>query len=291
MNAWLAALIGLTGNFILSLGMILQKRHVTWLGYEGEKGSAYRRDVVGWTAGFILMNLSPIGNYFALMGLPANVVSALLGSNVAFSAILISRLLGERLGKVRLAWTLFLFAFLGLAGLRGGSADSDINRLALYVAVALPAALIGWAWPAMKREPGKRLAVVTAMIAGALAGSMVISMRALQIDAGYDMLRWLRTPWLYLYFLAGLLSFTSIQLAYKHGDMASVSPAFYGMQVIWPALASYAVMGAAFDAIQVAALGAIALAVAAIARAGRPRGETKADRAMRRERTIPSAPG
>jgi drug/metabolite transporter (DMT)-like permease len=268
MNTWLAALIGLFGNFLLSLGMVLQKRHVAWLGYKGEKGKAYHRDVAGWTAGFILMNLAPIGNYFALMGLPANVVSALLGSNVAFTAILVSLLLGERLGKVRLAWTLFLFAALGLAGLRGGSTGTSLNRLALYAAVALPAILIGGAWLARRRKPGKGLAVIIAMIAGSLGGSMVLSMRALQLDAGNAFLRWLGTPWFYLYFLAGILGFASIQLAYKDGDMASVSPAYYGMQVLWPALASYAVLGTAFDALQVAAFVAIALAVVAITRAG-----------------------
>jgi len=289
-----AIVIGLSGNFLLSLGMVLQKRHVSWMGRKGQRDAAFRRDLLGWLLGFLLMNIAPVTNYFALLGLAANVVSALIGADVAFTALLVAFFLKEKLGGAEIAWTAVLFAALGLAGFRGGSPSSGFSvppYLLFYVlpvAVGLLALLARWrlavagrkvdpapasvaaaANPADAAKPRHgKLAVVFACVAGAFGGYMVLTMRALQLAAGNDFVRWLSTPYLYLYMLGGLLSFVTVQLAYKDGSMGTVSPAFYGMQVLWPALASYAVLGAAFDALQAAAFAAIALSILMISRKG-----------------------
>jgi drug/metabolite transporter (DMT)-like permease len=299
-----AIVIGLSGNFLLSLGMVLQKRHVAWMGYKGRRDAAFRRDLLGWLLGFILMNVAPVTNYFALLGLAANVVSALIGADVAFTALLVAFFLKEKLGGAEIAWTAVLFVALGLAGFRGGSPSPGFSLspyllfYVLPVAVGLVTLLSRWrlaardkaapdggaagaataaatagaaaagaAGAGAKPRHGK-LAVVFACVAGAFGGYMVLTMRALQLAAGNDLIRWLSTPYLYLYVLGGILSFVTVQLAYKDGSMGTVSPAFYGMQVLWPALASYAVLGAAFDALQAAAFAAIALSIFMISRKG-----------------------
>ena len=112
MNVLLATLVALAGNFLLSLGMVLQKRNVAWIGATEKNAPSYRSARSGWIVGFVLMNVAPIFNYFALMGLPANVVSALIGANVAFTALLAAVFLKEGLGKRRLAFIALLFAAL-----------------------------------------------------------------------------------------------------------------------------------------------------------------------------------
>ena len=47
--------------------------------------------------------------------------------------------------------------------------------------------------------------------------------------------------------------------------MASVAPAYYGMQVLWPALASYFIFGAKFLLAKTAAFALVAVCVVAIA--------------------------
>lgn len=138
MNPIIAAIIVLAGNFLLSLGMVLQKRNVGWLGAPDRHSAERRRESLGWLAGFILMNIAPIFNYLGLLGLPSNVVSALLGSNVAFIALLSALFLKERLSKRRIAWSFVLFAALILAGLRGASGGSRLNATAFYLFGALP---------------------------------------------------------------------------------------------------------------------------------------------------------
>jgi len=271
-----AALLALAGNFVLSLGMVLQKRHVGWLGRKGGLGRESRRDRRGWTAGFVLMNLAPVFNYFALLGLAPNVVAAMIGSSVAFTTLLAALVLKERIGARRLCWTGGLFAALALAGLSGEAAGASFSPAALAACVALPPAaglLLAVARERSRRRgPSKRglskrgLAAALAAAAGAAGGSMVLSMRAVQLSAGGSLSGWFGTPYLYGYAVAGIAAFALIQLAYKGGEMSSVSPVFYGMQVLWPALSSYAVFAAPFDLIEALSFGAIALAILFISR-------------------------
>ncbi|HRY72685.1 MAG TPA: hypothetical protein P5165_05620 [Spirochaetia bacterium] len=284
-----AALLALAGNFVLSLGMVLQKRHVGWLGRKGGLGRESRRDRRGWTAGFVLMNLAPVFNYFALLGLAPNVVAAMIGSSVAFTTLLAALVLKERIGARRLCWTGGLFAALALAGLRGEAAGASFSPAALAACAALPpaAGLLlaaarerrrrrgadgqgGGGLPASglpRRGLSKRgLAAALAAAAGAAGGSMVLSMRAVQLSGTGSPLSWFGTPYLYGYAVAGIAAFALIQLAYKDGEMSSVSPVFYGMQVLWPALSSYAVFAAPFDLVEALSFGAIALAILFISR-------------------------
>lgn len=277
MSPLAAALVALAGNFVLSLGMVLQKGNVGWIGRKGGLGRESRRERRGWTAGFLLMNLAPVFNYCALLGLAPNVVAAMVGSSVAFTTLLAALVLKERIGARRLAWTGGLFAALALAGLRGEAAGESLSGTALAVFVALPPAvglfLAAARTRRRRRAPASRdprargLASAIAASAGAAGGSMLLSMRAVQLSAGPSMGSWLRTPYLYGYAVAGISAFILIQLAYKDGEMSSVSPVFYGMQVLWPALATYAVFAAPFDLIEAAAFGAIALTILFISRA------------------------
>ena len=94
--------------------------------------------------GFMLMNVVSVFTFFALMGLTTNVVSAITGTSVAFTAILAKLMLKERLGKGRLAWTIALFAAIAAAGFlgEGGSSGAkDLSPLALYAFFGIPFAV------------------------------------------------------------------------------------------------------------------------------------------------------
>ncbi len=262
-----AVLVALAGNFILSLGMVLQKRNVSWLGHKGARDRDFARARSGWLLGFLLMNVAPVFNYLALLGLPPNVVGAAIGANVAFTAILSALLLGERLGSRRILWTFATFAAIALAALRGGGVSGPLVPDALYVFIALPLAAAAAGLALRRRRRSAGLAVSIAAVAGALGGFMILPLRALQIGAAASLAGWLGSPYLYLYIVAGAGSFSIIQLAYKDGEMSKVSPAYYGMQVLWPAIASYFAFGAPFDAVQAAAFAAIAVCVFLVSRA------------------------
>lgn len=265
MTATLALFLALVGNAILSLGMVLQKRHVGWIGGKGDAVQTNRRrDQVFWGLGFFLMNIQPVFNWFALLGLPANIVAAAAGSNVAFTALFSVPLLGERMGKRGLSWTALLFSAIALAGFRGGASGGAFRIMALWLALALPLG-VGLVLLGLRRKRGAVLATGIAAAAGALGGSMLLSLGALGLASGSPSLGWLASPYLYSYLVGGISAFGLVQIAYKDGSMSSTAPAYYGLQVLWPALASYFVFGVPFDPFQFLAFALICLSVVRLA--------------------------
>jgi drug/metabolite transporter (DMT)-like permease len=99
---------------------------------------------------------------------------------------------------------------------------------------------------------------------------MIFPMRAIQVAAEPSLAGYLSSPYLYVYLVAGAASFVLMQVAYKDGEMATLAPALYGMQVLWPAIGSIFVFGAAFRPAQAAAFALVAICVAAIAGAKAP---------------------
>jgi drug/metabolite transporter (DMT)-like permease len=187
---------------------------------------------------------------------------------VAFTALLTAIVLRKPPTRREVLWSSLLFVALGVSGLRGGRPGSIVHLPSLLAFLALPLAL-GGLLLALRRRPGRRgrgLAALLAAVSGSLGGYMVLPMRAVQIGSSLDILAWFSTPYLYCYLAAGASSFILIQLAYKDGELQSVSPAYYGLQVLWPALASYAVLGSVFDPIQGLAFAVVALSVWMIAR-------------------------
>jgi drug/metabolite transporter (DMT)-like permease len=284
----LAAAIAVSGNLVLSLGMALQKRHVGWIGrkarpkpeLERRREGRLLRDFFFWFLGFMLVNIVPAFQYFALMGLSTNVVGAVAGTSVAFTAVLAKLFLRERLGKRRSAWTVLLFAAIAAAGFLGEGGSSRVEGFspaALYLFLALPIVAGGALFAFRGRLKGPRLAAALAAISGCLGGFMVFPLRALQVAAEPGIAGWLASPYLYAFLAAGFSSFVLIQAAYKDGEMAAVAPAFYGMQVLWPAIGSHLVFGAKFLPVQTAAFVLVAVCVTVIAgvhptaKAGPPR--------------------
>jgi Protein of unknown function (DUF803). len=275
-----AVLLAAAGAFVLSLGNTLQKRHVGWIGRTPRMGlkrlvgpdrrrpGRFSRDFSLWFLGFVLVNIVPVFNYVALLGLPANVVGAGAGLSVAFTTILAKLMLKEKLGSGRLGWTLLLFgaiAAAGFLGSSGGSGEAGLSRLALLLFFFAPLAAGIVVVVFRGKLEGPRHATILAAISGALGGFMIFPLRALQIDAGVGLSGWLASPYLYLYLGAGIASFVLVQLAYKDGELASVAPALYGMQVLWPALATHFIFGAEFNPAQTAAFLLVAICVAFIA--------------------------
>jgi drug/metabolite transporter (DMT)-like permease len=268
----LAAAIAVGGNLILSLGMTLQKGHIGWIGSPRSR-EGFGRDLGLWLVGIILMNIVFLFNFVALMGLSTNVVGAITGTSVAFTAILSHFMLKERLGRRRMAWTIALFAAIAAAGLlgeKGSSAAEGLSPLWLYAFLALPLAAGGLLWALRTKLKGSRLAAGIAATSGALGGFMIFPMRAVQVSADPSLLGLIASPYLYAYLVAGATSFVLIQIAYKDGEMSTVAPALYGMQVLWPAIGSLFVFGAEFRPVQAAAFALVAFCVAAISGA-RPR--------------------
>ena len=302
-------LSALVSSALLSLGMILQKRHVAFIGHKGKRDKAFGRDRAGWIIGFTLVNLAPPFNYVALLGLPTNVVAGIAGSSVAFAAFFSALILRERITTRQIALTFALFGAIALAGLRGTGAakgsvpDAGLTWLFIIMPfIAAAAALVYRSVArreiakreeaALGKKPARRsrpktppetektrgipdgglggpagpawLAVAIGAIAGSMGGFMLVPLKLLGFVEP-SVASWLGAPWLWLYLAAGIASFSIVQIAYKDGAMNRVAPAFYGLQVLWPALASLFIFSLVLDPLQWLAFAAIGLCVILIA--------------------------
>ena len=140
MNTITAYFAALFGNFLLSLGFSLQKKHVHWLSAKRRGESIRRGEIIGWASGFVLMNVQPIFNYIALETLAQNIVAALGGSNIIFTIVLSYFLLGERMPPRKIPFFVLLMASLVYAGVVGQEASRQFNVQAFWVAFFIPTA-------------------------------------------------------------------------------------------------------------------------------------------------------
>lgn len=263
MSVFWAVVLVVLSNVMLSLGMLLQKKHVGWIGAADRRSRGFRSQLAVWVLGFTLMNLATVPRFFALYGLPINVVNAFFGSNVAFTAVMAVFILKERMSARQILWSAFLLAALVVASARGGLPESALSRPWLVLFFAVPAVVGVACIAARRRKVSVALAVLLAACSGAMGGYMNLPMKAIQ-TGGLDPAS--IAFFIVLFFVPGFLSFALVQLAYKDAEMSVVSPAMYGFQVLWPALASYWVFDAVFDPVQALALASIALAVFLVSR-------------------------
>lgn len=264
MNTITAYFAALFGNFLLSLGFSLQKKHVHWLSVKRRGESIRRGEIIGWASGFVLMNVQPIFNYIALETLAPNIVAALGGSNIIFTIVLSYFLLGERMPPRKIPFFVLLMASLVYAGVVGQEASRQFNVQAFWVAFFIPTAFSMLVLFASKRMSEDRIGLFLGSSAGALGGFMVLALEALRINYGSNILSWFVSAYLYVYFFCGIASFFIKQFAFERGKMTAVAPSFYGLLVLYPSIASYFVSNMPVHASQLIAFGGISVAIVLI---------------------------
>lgn len=239
MSTAAAYFTALLGNFLLSLGFSLQKKHVGWLSAKRRGIKVRQGEVIGWTSGFILMNVQPIFNYLALGVLPPNVVAAIGGSNIIFTIVLSYWMLGEKTSPKKIPWIIVMAALLAYAGFMGQESSQHFNVDAFWIAFFIPTAFAMFMLFASRRMNPKQVGVSLGSAAGALGGFMVLALEALRLSHGSHFLSWFVSAYLYVYIFCGISSFFIKQVAFERGKMTAVAPSFYGLLVLYPSIATY----------------------------------------------------
>lgn len=264
MNTITAYFAALFGNFLLSLGFSLQKKHVHWLSAKRRGESIMHGEIIGWVSGFILMNVQPIFNYLALEKLAPNIVAALGGSNIIFTILLSYFMLGEQIPSRKVPFIFLLMASLAYAGLVGQEASQQFNAQAFWVAFFIPTAFAMLVLFASKRMSPERIGLFLGSAAGALGGFMVLALEALRMNYGPSVLNWFLSAYLYVYLFCGITSFLIKQFAFERGKMTAVAPSFYGLLVLYPSIAAYFVSNVPVRVPQLIAFGGISAAIVLI---------------------------
>ncbi len=253
------------GSLIISLGLVLQKRGVAWFKHTDKKSAEFKLLRNIWFLGFALNNLLSIFYYFALKGLSASVVGAMMGLNIIFSAIFSRLILKEHLSKTVIALSIILVIFIAMANLTSPEekavpipAESEI-----YLFFALPFCMTAVAQLLKKNSviKGEPYAILFAASAGSLEGFIIILIKALQASKGSNPLFYFSSPYLYLYILASVSLIMFMQVAYSHGRMTRTGPVLWAMQILYPVVISYISFGTQFIPLQTTAFAGIILCV------------------------------
>ncbi len=278
-----AIALAVSAYTLLSVGLVLMRKGIAWIGWRGPRGAAFRGALAAWTAGFVLSNLYIVPSAMALRSLPSHVVGAFAGWGVVVMVALSGAALGERLAPADAAWTGMIVAGIAILGWSGRGPDAAVGRgaaaaagpYAVMAAVPVAAAAIAVA----SRLRGTARARVFGAVSGISTGMIVLSMKVLVGVYGYRVAAYLRSPYFYAYLAFSLGAFVALQVAYKSGGMMSVGPVQYSASIVYPAIGTAAVFGGAVGPVAVAAIGVIVAGVAAMLRRPRSVPELGAGRA------------
>lgn len=254
-----------TAYTLLALGLVLMKKGVGWIGCKGPKDAAFRRDLAVWLAGFLLSNLYIVPSAAALKALSPHIVASFAGWGVVVMVGLTALILGERIFPADAVFAALIASAIVLLSFVEKSGTGDLLRTGPFAAAALLPFIV-LALAALRTASPSLKASLFAVVSGASAGMIVVTMKVLVRLYGFRVVDYLASPYFYLYLAFSLTSFLALQLAYKRAGMMKVGPLQYSVSIAYPVLGSIAVFGARLHPLQWAALAILVFGVAGLLR-------------------------
>lgn len=251
----LAIASAVCGSAVVSLGMVLQKKGVSWFTKRKAKDSRFRRNKLYWLLGFGLNNSLVLFYYFALKGLDASIVGAMMALNIVFTSLFSALILHEPISRQVATGSLVLIFFIVLAHVSGTtsttSAPPPFHLIVFYYSIPFGLVLLaiwGRRFVSLRNQP---YAFLFALAAGCLEGIIIVIVKAIQNERGDRFLEYLETPYPYMYVIASIAVVSFMQIAYLNGKMTRVAPVLWGAQIAYPVLITYTAFSVPMSPIQI----------------------------------------
>jgi len=239
----LSILMAIIAYSLLSLGFVLQKKGITWMGWKGPKDKTFYHNLLIWLTGFVVMNIFPVPSAVALKTLPSHIVSAFAGWGIIMLVGFSFVFLKEHIYKTDYLYSIlivlgivFLNIFEKSAKAYNPSATAGSGIWGQAVLFAIPVIII---FSGLFRAITSKVKTwIFAAVSGMSAGLMVVTLRLLVVKFGYQVTSYPGSLYLYLYLAFALLSFLGLQLALKNGPMIVTGPVQYSATIIYPVFAA-----------------------------------------------------
>jgi multidrug transporter EmrE-like cation transporter len=240
MTSLFSILLTILAYTLLSIGFVLMKKGISWIGYKGKKDKLYYQNLFIWILGFIIMNSNIVPNTIALKFLEPHIVSAFAGWGIIMLVFFSHVILKERLFKPDFIYTAVIFISIIFLNLLEQKKDQIVVKLPWLIFLSLiPLCLMA---PAFLKHISKRLkTILFAAISGISTGMIIVTIKVLVIDSGFNVRSYFSSPYLYIYLFFSVAAFITLQISYKLGHMMLVGPVQYSAAIIYPVLCSYAV--------------------------------------------------
>jgi len=265
MKQFFPILMALTAYTMLSLGFVLQKKGIRWMGWKEAKNRVYYGNLAVWVSGFLIMNIYGVPSAIALKTLPPHIVAAFAGWGIVMLVLFSRFFLQEKIHRSDYYYSAAIVLGIFLLGWFEPHVQPNGYRIrawGLILLTVVPTAIVIAALP---KSLGKRLKTgCYASVSGMAAALMVVSLRLLVVRYGYDVSLYPASVFLYLYVFSALLSLVALQLALKSGSMIAVGPLQYAANIIYPVIAALLVFGQSLHIMQIPAVGLIVYSVSAL---------------------------
>ncbi len=223
---------------LISIGFVLQKKGISWIGWKGEKDKKYFRNFLLWISGFIIMNIYGIPSAIALKTLPPHMVSAFAGWGIIVLVFLSKFFLKEQIFKSDYFYSGIVISGIVLMNLTENiSPDIDISTGVLtFVFFLFPLVLfIIVMFLDHKNISGN---ILFAAVSGCSAGLMIVSLKGLVHLFGYRVIEYFGSEFFYLYIFFAILSLVSLQMSFKAGPVMITGQIQYSTTIIYPVAGS-----------------------------------------------------
>ncbi|NPV02763.1 MAG: DMT family transporter [Brevinematales bacterium] len=257
-----AVFLGFAGNSLISLGQVIQKSQVQ--GFDIHEGGARKARHIGlWIAGIAGSNIGLAILYWAISIGSASIAGAMNGTGLA-SLILFSRLiLGERIDRweaagialIMLGVVVFPLAPMPVIG------QPAVEIAHLWIGAGIMTGVIGVLLAAtivMKKPAGMALG----FLAGTFTGFSALFQRAgaSEFSAGGGQGVIYTIVWLGFF----LLSFLTLQFAYRENPILKILPYFTGFKALIPLIGGVLFFSERLSALQWSGAGLILAGVVVI---------------------------
>jgi drug/metabolite transporter (DMT)-like permease len=191
--------------------------------------------------GALLLNMAGFGFHFvALRMLPLYLAQAGIAASLVVTALLATRVLGDRLSAVE--WTAVggVCVGLGLLAVSSGAAGDSVAHRGVTIGLVVALAVIAVLGLVASRSRHAGATAVLGMLAGLGFAGVAISGRLLQDGSLEDLLR---GPTTYTLPVSGGLAFLLYSLALQRGSVTVATAPMIALQTITPAVVGVLALG------------------------------------------------
>jgi drug/metabolite transporter (DMT)-like permease len=257
-----AVLLGFAGNSLISLGQVIQKSQVQ--GFDIHEGASRKAKHIGlWIAGIAGSNIGLAILYWAITLGSASIAGAMNGTGLA-SLILFSRLiLGERIDRWEAAGIVLIMLGVAIFPLAPMPLISPpvIQITHLWIGAGITTAVMGGLLAAtliLKKPSG----IALGFLAGTFTGFSTLFQRAgaAEFAGGGGQGVFYTAVWLGFF----LLSFLSLQFAYRGNPILKILPYFTGFKSLIPLIGGLLFFSEQLSALQWCGVGLILAGIVVI---------------------------
>ncbi len=250
-NLLISSLMAATAYSFISIGIVLQKKGISWIGWKGIKKGEYYKNLIVWISGFLLMNLYGIPSAIALRYLPPHQVSAFAGWGVIVLIFLSRLFLKDVIFRSDYFYSLLVIGGIVMLNLSGSSSEDSVISYSFITIVYIFLPALFFIFIFIIKFSSKFINILSAVVSGCTAGLMVISLKGLIGYHGYRIPEYPGSLYFYLYLLFALISFLSLQMSLKTGPVLITGQLQYSATILYPVAGSIVVFSGEISTLQI----------------------------------------